>query len=153
MADKALSAAYRKSQNIRSARRGESKQDTNVAGSFLIGSADWWVDSAQREKETEDELRRQFVQDRDNPELERRDLMLVNVFNCFKAESLQRGLILPPNEREKMHTAQVCGLNHVRTAFPDDMLEKVKSQEIGLMGFVNNNNLIIINYVISSILK
>ena len=130
MADKALSAAYRKSQNIRSARRGESKQDTNVAGSFLIGSADWWVDSAQREKETEDELRRQFVQDRDNPELERRDLMLVNVFNCFKAESLQR-TNFTTNE-EKMPGTSLW-TQSLRAAFSDEM-QKGKSQEIGLMG-------------------
>jgi hypothetical protein len=149
VADRVLTAAYHKSEDIRAVRRGEPKHKS-AGASFLIGSAGWWTESARLEKEAEDDLRRRFVQDRDDPALEQRDLMLVNVFSCFTTDSTNGEAIIPPPSEKEVRViggevqatvlSPPSGLDGIVTAFTKDMLDKVRSQEIGLMGFVDRKS-------------
>ena len=95
----------------------------------MIGSAGWWHQSAQVEKQVEDELRRRFVQDRDSAELEDPTLMLVDVFCCFSTKNIS-----PATVEEVISSEPPAGLADIRTAMPDALFQKVKAEEMGLMG-------------------
>ena len=136
VADEVLTAAYHKAEDIRAGQRRQSTRDDKNP---LIGSADWWPTLNLVEKKEEDDLRVRFIADRKNTELGQPDLLLVDVFCCFSSQNSNTPQIRSASSKEMLSNKSPAGLADIRTAIPQDLYDKIKLSEIGIMGFVKRS--------------